>query len=174
MRGAALVLAASLGACQPAPPRPATPAPRACELESFENAPGVVLPSPPPLEPQAKGEPLQFAGSIPVRRGVTDLGAWVEAAPGWRAWRLWLRSEEARSLSVHLRPLALPPGAELWLCSPDRTTRRGPITGKGPGDTGQYWAPAVDGPELWLEVLAPASSESAVRLTITRAFAGSD
>lgn len=171
---AALALAGALAACQSAPTAPATAPPPACELAAFETAPGMTLPAPrPPPAPASKREPTPFAGSIAVNRGIGEIGSWVDAGPGWKAWRLWLRSEEARSLSVHLRPLDLPPSAELWLCSPDRTTRRGPVTGKGPGGTGQYWSPIVPGPELWLEVLAPAGAERSVRLRVTQAFAGS-
>jgi hypothetical protein len=168
--GAALAL--TLAGCQVAPTAPGTPPPRACGLAEFENAPGLPLPSPEARKPGSKSEPLKTATNIPVNGGIGDIGRWVDAAPGWKAWRLWLRSEEARSLSVHLKPLLLPAGAELWLCSPDGAVRKGPTYGAGPNASGQYWSPAVPGNELWIEVLAPADRAGEVQLTIVSAFAG--
>lgn len=172
-----LVLATALAGCQVAPVAqiitPATPAPRACDLAGFGAAPGLTLITPKSAggERRGKSQPLKFADKIPVNRSPADTGRWTDAGPGWKAWRYWLRSETARSVSVHIQPLALPAHAQFWLCSPDRTTRQGPILGKGLGDAGQYWSPEVAGPELWIEVLAPAGSEREVAFVIAEAFA---
>ena len=152
-----------LAGCQSAPKLPATPAPAACQLAGFGVAPGLEL-----VKPKRPGTD---ANAIPLNRNIADTGAWVDAAPEWRAWRYWLRSETARSVSVHLQPFSLPPGAQFWLCSPDRTTRQGPIGGDGLGGVGQYRSPEVPGPELWLEVLAPAGTERDVSVVIAEAFA---
>ena len=149
--------------------RPATPPPPACQLAGFGVAPGAELVRPKRAATSSKAGPAGDA--IPLSRSIADTGAWVDAAPGWRAWRYWLRFETARTVGVHLEPFALPAGAEFWLCSPDRTTRQGPITGKGVASVGQYRSPDVPGPELWMEVLAPQGTEKSVALVITEAFA---
>jgi hypothetical protein len=174
-----LVLLLSFGAlygCQLAtlitpgkPARPAAPPPTACQLAEFGAAPGTELVRPKRAAKASKAGPASDA--IPLNRSIAGTGAWVDAGPGWRAWRYWLRFETARSVAVHMEPFALPDHAELWLCSPDRTTRQGPITGKGLGGGGQYRSPDVPGPELWIEVLAPRGTETNVELVLTEAFA---
>ena len=174
--GAVLIFVAALAGCQAAPVAPVAPAisgpaPPACELASFAKAPGQDLGTPKKIAaPRNKSEPLKYAEKIPLNRDIADTGKWIDAAPGWKAWRYWLHAD-ARSVSVHIQPLGLPAHAEFWLCSPDRTTRKGPIAGKGPGDAGQFWSPEVPGPELWLEVLTPAGTEKDVSFTIAEAFA---
>lgn len=166
-RGQAVLLLsfAALSGCQSAPQLPETPAPAACQLAAFGAAPGLELVRPKKPAKNAARD------AIPVNQGIQAAGKWVDAAPGWRAWRYWLRSEQAGSIAVRIQPFELPPGAEFWLCSPDRTTRRGPVTGKGFGDVGQYRSPEVPGPELWLEVLAPAGAEKDVAFVVAEAFA---
>lgn len=156
---------AALAACQPPVIKPATPAPPACDLAGFGTASGQEL-----VKPKRKRGDAD-ARAIPLNRSIADTGAWVDAAPGWRAWRYWLRYEQAASMAVRISPFALPAHAEFWLCSPDRTTRQGPITGKGLGDVGQYRSIEVPGPEVWLEVLAPAGAEKDVALVVAEAFA---
>ncbi len=171
---AGLVLwAAALTACQ-STPAVRTEAPRACNGGAFSGAAVLPLPpaGPPPLQTTDKSAPLRFANAVPVNGGIGDIGAWTAVGPGWEAWRLRLTSEGAKSLSVHLSPLALPPAAELWLCSPDGKLRHGPFRGKGPAGTGQFWSPQVPGPELWMEVLGPAATAQDAKLNIVTAFAG--
>jgi hypothetical protein len=160
-----LLSVAALSGCQSAPKLPPTPAPAACQLAAFGVAPGLELVKPKKLPKN------NAPNAIPVNQSISAAGAWVDAGSGWRAWRYWLRSEQATAVSVRIQPFELPPGAEFWLCSPDRTTRRGPVTGKGFGDVGQYRSPEVLGPELWLEVLAPAGAEKNVAFVIAEAFA---
>jgi hypothetical protein len=175
---AVLFAAAALGGCQliqpspDTPPTAATPAPRACDLAGFGAAPGIELGKPKAADQaRDKSEPLRHADRYVLNRSAADTGTWSDAGSGWKSWRYWVRSETARSVSLHVEPLSLPPQAELWLCSPDRTTRQGPITGKGYGDVGQYWSPDVPGPELWVEVLVPAGAEKAAKFVLSEAFA---
>lgn len=172
-RAGIVLWAAVLTACQSAPAA-RSDAPRACNGAAFADA--AVLPLPPALQPPQppadKSGPLRFANNIPIAGGIGDIGAWNAAGPGWVAWRLRLTSEGAKSLSVHLSPLALPAAAELWLCSPDGRLRHGPYRGTGPAGTGQFWSPQVPGPELWMEVLAPAARAQDAQLKIATAFAG--
>lgn len=163
--GVLILCLGALGACQAPSTKPATAPPPSCELAGFGAAPGQEL-----VKPRRRRDG-DDPGAIPLNLDITGTGAWVDAAPGWRAWRYWLRFETAASIGVRLQPFQLPEGAQFWLCSPDRTTRQGPLTGKGLGDVGQYRSPQVPGPELWLEVLAPAGTEKDVTLVMAEAFA---
>ena len=169
-RWGVVAAAATLAACQAFPGL--DPAPAACAPLSFKGAPALPLP---PAEPPAgvpqKGRPLKFANAIPLGGGVGDVGAWTDVAAGWRAWRLKLRSEGAKSLSLHVKPLVLPEAAELWLCEPEGGLRQGPLTGTGPAGSGEVWTAEVPGPELWVEILAPAATAPVVRMRIVEAFA---
>ena len=169
---AALAVVAVAGCGHATVVTPATPAPPACGLAEFALAPGIALPPVKPRPPaQDKSQPLRYAEAMPVKGGVGLTGKWADAGPGWKAWRTWLRSENASSLAVHLKPLALPPHATLWVCSPDRTTRQ-PFAAQRPAASSEYWSPSVPGPELWLELQVPAGAEGGVELVIAGAFAG--
>jgi hypothetical protein len=170
-----LVLATTtvlVAACASAPLKVSGPAPRACGLAEFGEAPGLTLPNPPRRKAGDKSAPAQMAAPLVVGKGTGDMGKWYDAGPGWKAWRLWLRSDEARTMSVHLQPFDLPPAAELWVCAPDGTTRQGPTGGRGPSGNGEFWSASARGPEIWLEVLVPAAGKDAVKLEVDRAFAG--
>jgi hypothetical protein len=174
LRWIVLLGAVVLAACQTEGTK-AGAAPRACALANFGNAPGVALKPPQKRQkaaPQKKSAPLKEAESIPVNRDAGPGDAWVDAGGGWKSWRFWVRSEEARTMAVRLQPFSLPDGGELWLCSPDGTARLGPFTGKGPGSMGQLWSSAVPGNEIWLEALVPEDQTAAVQLRIAEAFAG--
>ena len=164
--GVLILCLGALGACHAPGRKPDTPPPPACELAGFGTAPGQEL-----VRPKRKPRDGDSPDAIPLNLAIAGAGTWVDAAPGWRAWRYWLRFETAASVAVRLQPFELPEHAQFWLCSPDRTTRQGPITGKGLGDVGQYRSPQVPGPELWLEVLAPTGTEKDVTLVVAEAFA---
>lgn len=167
----AALVAAALAGCGRGPIVPDAPAPPACGLAEFALAPGITLPPPKSRAPvREKSRPLQYADAIPVQAGVGVTGKWADAAPGWKAWRTWFRSDEARSLAVHVKPLALPPHATLWLCSPDRTIRRA-VEAQAMTGRAEYWSPAVPGFELWLEVQVPAGAEGDVTLIVAEVFA---
>lgn len=158
-----------LAACQSAPVTSAG-APVACR--AFDRAATLPLPptSTPATAPADKAGPLRFAHRVPVNGGVGDIGQWESAGRGWQAWRLRLISENAKSLSVRLQPISLPSAAELWLCSPGGALRHGPY--RAEGFVAPFFSPQVPGPELWLEVLAPASKVPQVELKIADVFAG--
>ncbi len=171
-RAAAAIVTLVLTGCASAPP--AGPAPRACGLAEFGEAPGIMLPNPPAKKNPTsdKSAPAQVAAPFEVGKGTGEAGKWYDAAPGWKAWRLWLRSDASRTMSVHLQPFDLPAGAELWVCAPDGTTRQGPIGGRGPAGSGEFWSATARGPEIWLEVLVPARDKDAVKLAVDKAFGG--
>jgi hypothetical protein len=152
---------------------PKGPPPRACGLAEFGEAPGLTLPA--PQKSQASGSksaPAISAAPLAVDKSPLDAGKWYDAAPGWKAWRLWLRSDTASSMAVQLQPFDLPAGAEMWVCAPDGTSRQGPFSGRGPTASGELGSAAVKGPEVWLELLVPADDKDSVKLKVARAFGG--
>lgn len=160
-----------LASCASGPP--AGPAPRACGLGEFAEVPGITFkPSQKGKAPVSKSAPAAYATPLDVDKGPADIGKWFDPAPGWKAWRLWLRSDEATSMAVQVQPFDLPAGAEMWVCAPDGTSRQGPFSGRGASGNGELWSTAVRGPEVWLELLVPASETDDVKLKIVKAFGG--
>ena len=119
-----------------------------------------------------KSEPLRYAVGHTLALDARN-GSWDEPAPGLARWRLRLASAGARSLSLELREVVLPPGAELWLAGADGQDRQGPYTAASPAlRGGTLWLPLVRAEEALLEVTLPASAAPALRLGIARAFHG--
>lgn len=131
-----------------------------------------------PAEVQAEigrvqGNPLRYAVAEALNLDQRS-GAWDETEAGLARWRLRIASANARSLSLHLRDLNLPEGAELWLYDASGSGDR-----QGPYDRnsaalyqGELWLPVVRASEAVLEVQLPASASSELRLGIAEAFHG--
>jgi lysyl endopeptidase len=162
---------ALFSACSTTGPAPAVAArPPACS-PALAQAPALLLPSPraPAEASNRKGQPLRYAEAAPVGRTSSEFGQWSWPAAGWRVWRARFTSPGARSLSLHVEPLDLPPGAELWICGPDGT-RHGPYVA-APADPGRaLWTPIVRGEELWAELVVPDAAADQVRLKVAEAF----
>ena len=165
---AGLMLCAGCATTAPA----SGPPPRACGLAEFGDAPGIMLPNPPPKKSAGKSAPAQGAAPLDVGKTTATAGKWYDPTPGWKAWRLWLRSDAARTMAVKLSPFDLPYGAQMWICSPDGTLRQGPLGGRGPSGDGEVYSGIAGGPEIWLELIVPAAEQGAVKLGVPQAFGG--
>lgn len=117
-----------------------------------------------------KGEPLRYAVGHALLLDQRS-GAWDEAAPGIARWRLRVSSEGARSLSLHLKNLQLPEGAQLWLSGTDGHDVQGPFTAAVVRDR-ELWLPIVRAADAVLEVQVPAVSQPALTLQVAEAFHG--
>lgn len=141
-------LAASLlaSACQSAPTQPS--APTACSAASST----VIVRLPPTQAPEGassgKGQAYVFAVPLPVDQAFSAIAQRSDAGQGWSALRTRFSSVGARSLTLRLDEVSLPPGAQLWWCSPSGT-RLGPLS----PTEGRLTTPPVTGAEAWLEVL---------------------
>lgn len=96
-------------------------------------------------------------------------GRWEPLSDGRLRWRLDLRSPGARNLSLHLRQLQLPEGAELRVS--------GAQTGNAPWLSaralrGARVLPLVPGEQLLLEVRLPAAAQGDFHILIDRAYHG--
>lgn len=105
--------------------------------------------------------PRRIGVAIPLLLDLRSAGSLEPLADGGWVWRLRLRAPGASSLDVGLRRFDLPPGASLWLYSPDRTQVRGPYTRADRNPSGRFYTAAIEGEEAVLEVDVP--SEAALR-----------
>ncbi|MDP3858615.1 MAG: serine protease [Stagnimonas sp.] len=156
---AALLLPLSAAAFQP-------------ELAGLAALPQALLPA---AEVQAeighhKEQPLRYAVGHALALDQRN-GAWDEASPGVARWRLRIASEGARSLSLHLQGLRLPPATELWLYGADGRDVQGPFSASNVR-AGELWLPIVRASEAVLELRLPAAAQSALRLQVAEAFHG--
>lgn len=152
-------------------------------LASAAASPALALSSVPqtllaPAEVQAEigrvqGDPLRYAVAEALNLDQRS-GVWDQTETGQARWRLRIASEGARSLSLHLRDLILPEGAQLWLYDASGSGDR-----QGPYDRnsaaifqGELWLPVVRASEAVLEVQLPAAAAGDLRLGISEAFHG--
>lgn len=157
----------------PAKPKVAVPAigpaPEACAAEFPQQHSLYTLP--PTAAPEAtvgKGQPLQWAISHPVDKPLSELGAWRDLGNGWSSIGLRLTSENASGMALRLTKVNLAEAAQIWLCSPDGSTRRGPLR----ATDGELSAPVIPGAEAWLEVLSPTRNVPRTTLTLAEVFGG--
>ena len=141
-------------------------------LERLAGVPQIRLPAAELKQQIAthKAEPLRYAVGHALALDERN-GVWDEAAPGIARWRLRLSSEGARSLSLHLKDLQLPNGAQLWLAGADGQDLQGPFTAAAVR-SGELWLPIVRASEAVLEVQLPTASQTALRLKLVEAFHG--
>ena len=101
--------------------------------------------------------------------GSPSHGALARSADGSMVWTAALHSDFAAGLRVHFENFALPQGYEVWIYSMNGGVR-GPYTGRGPLDSGEFWSHTVAGPDAVLQVrsVGPAVfEEAAVTFKVT-------
>lgn len=113
------------------------------------------------------GRPVPDRFATPVEAAFTpgDSGTWHDLADGRRVWRLRIGSTGAVNLNLALDPFQPPPGARLWLYSPDGATVHGPYTDRDRNADGALWTPVVPGDEVVVELdLPPGADPGPVRI----------
>lgn len=128
------------------------------ELRTLATVPRVELPLPAvrkALTHEIKGRPFQFAVPVDLPLSARQ-GVWQVDGDTAR-WRLRVRSEGARSLSLQFARPALPAGSTLWIYDPRADLVHGPYDATRISPTG-LWTPAVAGDELVVELRVPAAS----------------
>ena len=100
--------------------------------------------------------------------GSPSHGAMARAADGGMVWTAALHSDFAAGLRVHFEDFALPQGYEVWIYSMNGGVR-GPYTGHGPLDSGEFWSHTVAGPDAVLQMRSAgaAVSEQTVTFKVT-------
>lgn len=127
------------------------------ELRTLATVPRVELPQPAvrkALAREVKGHPFQFAVPVDLPLSARQ-GVWRIEGDTAR-WRLRVRSEGARSLSLRFARPELPAGSTLWIYDPRADLVHGPYDATRISPTG-LWTPAVAGEELVVELRVPAA-----------------
>jgi hypothetical protein len=145
-------------ACQSPPPAP-TPV---VERPQPKPRPAVLGPKPEACGPQ-------FVDLHPVDKPLGAISSWRTLSGGWSSLGLRLTTANASGVAVRLSGVGLPEQAEIWLCSPDGSQRRGPLRA---GPDGQLYTPVVTGAEAWLEVLSPTRGVPKTTLTLVEVYGG--
>jgi hypothetical protein len=109
----------------------------------------------------------RFAVPQPVLVTPHSDGAWEAMGDGQDLWRLRISSEGALSLNLAFTRYFLPPGARLFVYSPDFGHVRGPFTAADNHDHGQLWTPVVFGDTVVVELTVPEQQRDAVLLELT-------
>ncbi|MGH8455784.1 MAG: hypothetical protein ACRETW_15670 [Stenotrophobium sp.] len=177
--GVAAACALAVSACesQPANPYSGVPAtrdaPPACAADFARRAGELVLPPTvsPATKQTGKSEPLRIANTIAYNRRLDASARWTEFDDGWSSLALRLKSDGAKSISVHLTEATLPTGTQIWLCSPDGLTRQGPYRDVMDGE---LWTSVVPGSQAWLEVLVPTAQRDGLKIRLAEIFGGYD
>jgi hypothetical protein len=153
-------------------PRPAVlgPKPEACGPQFVDLHREYALPpTVAPIAEGGKGQPLQWAIGHPVDKPLGAISSWRTLSGGWSSLGLRLTTANASGVAVRLSGVGLPEQAEIWLCSPDGSQRRGPLRA---GPDGQLYTPVVTGAEAWLEVLSPTRGVPKTTLTLVEVYGG--
>ncbi len=95
-------------------------------------------------------------------------GAMARTADGGFVWTAAVHSDFAAGLRVHFEDVVLPEGYELWVYSMNGGVR-GPYTGRGPLDSGEFWSHTVAGPDAFIQLRSTGSaiSEQSVTFKVT-------
>ena len=110
------------------------------------------------------GRPQVFAVSVDVDVDAARDGHWTRK-PEHDVWQLRIGSPGAKSLNLGFGRCVLPPGAALYLTTPQE--RFGPFTAADNADHAQLWTPLLRGDELTVEVEVPAEARDALQLHLT-------
>lgn len=108
----------------------------------------------------------RFAVSVAANFNPRASGRWEVAADGGRVWRLVIRSEQAKSLSLHLSGVRLPESARLYVYGASGEVVHGPYTRSDLTATRELWTPMVPGDEAVIEVRTNATGETTPELTV--------
>ena len=110
----------------------------------------------------------RFALPVPVDVSPNNAGTWEIAADGRKVWRYRVQSEVASSFNFGFTDFFMPLGAELWVYSPDFSSRFGPYTDANNHKHRQLWTPVVLGNEAIIELSLPASERNNFQLHLTQ------
>ena len=106
------------------------------------------------------------AGCQPPAMSGQVRGTWEIVEPGVFMWRLRVVSPDARWLSFGFTEFHLPPGATLFVYSPDYEWVAGPYSARDNDAHGQFWTPMIRGDEAVLELTVKAKVLDRLRLSL--------
>jgi len=118
------------------------------------------------LLPGNKTGGIRFAYKFNVSIAPDNAGISTVLDDGTKMWRVGIRSKEAFSLNILFTEYLLPPGARVFVYSPDRNTILGAFTDKNNQPSGVFPVAPVDGDEIIIEYSEPANASFKGKLKI--------
>ena len=101
---------------------------------------------------------IRFAYKFNVSIAPENAGTWTVLDDGTKLWRVGIRSKDAFSLNILFTEFLLPPGAQVFVYSPDRRNILGAFTEANNQLTGMLPVAPVDGDEIIVEYSEPANA----------------
>lgn len=99
----------------------------------------------------------RFAAPIPVNLGIYNSGEWTELSNQDRLWRLHIQSKNALAIALQYDQFYLPPGATLYMYSPDQRQVLGAYTAQNNQASGKMLTGLIKGSNCILEYYEPAN-----------------
>jgi len=109
---------------------------------------------------------IRFAYKFHVSIAPDNAGVLTILDDGTKVWRVGIRSKEAFSLNILFAEFALPPGAKVFVYSPDRNMILGAFTEKNNQPSGILPVAPIDGDEIIVEYSEPANTPFKGKLKI--------
>jgi lysyl endopeptidase len=110
---------------------------------------------------------FRFAASTTVDFGLENAGQWLDLPNGDRVWLLALEVD-APGMAVFYDQFLLPPGAQLFMYTPDRKQVLGAYTAQNNRPSGQFWTGLTHGRQAIIEYYEPAAVKGEGLLHIHR------
>lgn len=110
----------------------------------------------------------RFTVPIPVDYNLENAGEWTELENGDWLWQFKVRSDGALALAILYNDFYLPPGARLYMYSPDHKQVLGAYTFQNNKPTRRFWTGLIHGEEAILEYYEPKAYAGEGRLHIFR------
>lgn len=110
----------------------------------------------------------RFTVPIPVNYTLENAGKWTYLENGDGLWHFKIRSKGALALAILYENFYLPPGATLYMYSPDRKQILGAFTFQNNKPTRRFWTGLIQGEEAILEYYEPSAYAGQGRLDIFR------
>lgn len=110
----------------------------------------------------------RFTVPVAVEYNLKNAGEWTELENGDWLWRFKVRSKDALALAILYNDFYLPPGAQLYMFSPDHQQVLGAYTFRNNKPTRRFWTGLIKGEEAILEYYEPKAYAGQGRLGIFR------
>jgi len=117
---------------------------------------------------EAEGLPFRFGAPFDVDYGVDNSGQWEDLPNGDGIWRLRISSPGAFTINLLYSHYRLPPGAELYIYSEDRSHVIGAFTERNIQDHGEFSTAPIKGDVCIVEYYEPAEVRGQGQLVISR------
>lgn len=105
---------------------------------------------------QHKDIPWRFGVALPVQLNLQNSGTWSTLPNGDKIWRLAIASPGAISLNLNFKQFDIPPGADLFVYSADKSYFLGSFNNNNNKTGGEFATSLIPGNKIVLEYYEPA------------------